>query len=180
MCALRAAPPGLEPRLTVPKTAVLPLHHGAKKVLVGAGYRYPYQPCIASDPYYHIRLLRLPSTLPLVTADDQAWFAWSISPCSQAFQRSGQRTCYESNPACGQAAGFVPESWRRRDSNPRPPGYEPGEIPNFSTPLRISDKHSSKRSPDWTRTSNIPVNSRTLCQLSYGGLKRAYVSPSGV
>jgi hypothetical protein len=25
-------------------------------------------------------------------------------------------------------------------------------------------------SPDWTRTSNLPVNSRTLCQLSYGGM----------
>ncbi|CAK7284776.1 hypothetical protein SGPA1_30649 [Streptomyces misionensis JCM 4497] len=26
-------------------------------------------------------------------------------------------------------------------------------------------------SPDWTRTSNLPVNSRLLCQLSYGGPK---------
>ena len=25
------------------------------------------------------------------------------------------------------------------------------------------------RSPDWTRTSNPPINSRMLCQLSYGG-----------
>ncbi|CAG6392995.1 hypothetical protein SCOCK_20026 [Actinacidiphila cocklensis] len=25
------------------------------------------------------------------------------------------------------------------------------------------------RSPDWTRTSNLPVNSRLLCQLSYRG-----------
>ena len=24
-------------------------------------------------------------------------------------------------------------------------------------------------SPDWTRTSNRPINSRMLCQLSYGG-----------
>src|SRR5690349_10871246 len=27
-------------------------------------------------------------------------------------------------------------------------------------------------SPDWTRTSNLPVNSRLLCQLSYGGMPR--------
>lgn len=27
-------------------------------------------------------------------------------------------------------------------------------------------------SPDWTRTSNLPVNSRLLCQLSYRGLLR--------
>ncbi len=27
-------------------------------------------------------------------------------------------------------------------------------------------------SPDWTRTSNLPVNSRLLCQLSYGGSLR--------
>ena len=26
------------------------------------------------------------------------------------------------------------------------------------------------RSPDWTRTSNPSINSRMLCQLSYGGL----------
>jgi hypothetical protein len=26
-------------------------------------------------------------------------------------------------------------------------------------------------SPDWTRTSNLPVNSRLLCQLSYRGPK---------
>ena len=24
-------------------------------------------------------------------------------------------------------------------------------------------------SPDWTRTNNLPVNSRLLCQLSYAG-----------
>ena len=28
-------------------------------------------------------------------------------------------------------------------------------------------------SPDWTRTSNLPVNSRLLCQLSYGGSREA-------
>src|SRR3954469_6316809 len=28
-------------------------------------------------------------------------------------------------------------------------------------------------SPDWTRTSNPSINSRMLCQLSYGGLPRA-------
>jgi hypothetical protein len=27
-----------------------------------------------------------------------------------------------------------------------------------------------KCSPVWTRTKNLPVNSRLLCQLSYGGL----------
>jgi hypothetical protein len=27
-----------------------------------------------------------------------------------------------------------------------------------------------KSSPDWTRTNNLPVNSRLLCQLSYRGL----------
>jgi len=26
-------------------------------------------------------------------------------------------------------------------------------------------------SPDWTRTSNPSINSRMLCQLSYGGLR---------
>ena len=29
--------------------------------------------------------------------------------------------------------------------------------------------HRLSGSPDWTRTSNLPVNSRTLCRLSYGG-----------
>jgi hypothetical protein len=27
-------------------------------------------------------------------------------------------------------------------------------------------------SPDWTRTSNLPINSRLLCQLSYRGMLR--------
>jgi len=30
-----------------------------------------------------------------------------------------------------------------------------------------------KSSPIWTRTKNLPVNSRLLCQLSYGGPFRA-------
>ncbi|MDX6363332.1 MAG: hypothetical protein QOC85_2342, partial [Streptomyces sp.] len=33
---------------------------------------------------------------------------------------------------------------------------------------QLSYRRSS--SPDWTRTSNLPVNSRLLCQLSYRGL----------
>jgi formylglycine-generating enzyme required for sulfatase activity len=28
-----------------------------------------------------------------------------------------------------------------------------------------------KSSPVWTRTKNLPVNSRLLCQLSYGGMQ---------
>ena len=36
-------------------------------------------------------------------------------------------------------------------------------------------------SPDWTRTSNPSINSRMLCQLSYGGKRRFYFTeiPSG-
>ena len=32
--------------------------------------------------------------------------------------------------------------------------------------------YGGSSSPDWTRTSNLPVNSRLLCQLSYRGLPR--------
>lgn len=31
------------------------------------------------------------------------------------------------------------------------------------------------RSPTWTRTKNLSVNSRLLCQLSYGGMFRTLV-----
>src|SRR6476661_3945438 len=34
-------------------------------------------------------------------------------------------------------------------------------------------------SPDWTRTSNRPINSRMLCQLSYGGPAVPHVGSAG-
>ena len=40
----------------------------------------------------------------------------------------------------------------------------------MSRGLRASDLRVC--SPDWTRTSNLPINSRLLCQLSYRGMLR--------
>ena len=40
-------------------------------------------------------------------------------------------------------------------------------------PLNLRFRSSeafSQRSPGWTRTNNLPVNSRLLCQLSYRGM----------
>ena len=34
---------------------------------------------------------------------------------------------------------------------------------------KIAEKSEGEGSPVWTRTKNLPVNSRLLCQLSYGG-----------
>ena len=36
--------------------------------------------------------------------------------------------------------------------------------------LYVSAGQSPIGSPTWTRTKNLPVNSRLLCQLSYGGM----------
>ncbi len=35
----------------------------------------------------------------------------------------------------------------------------------------VHDLRGAKGSPTWTRTKNLPINSRLLCQLSYRGLR---------
>lgn len=42
--------------------------------------------------------------------------------------------------------------------------------PSMSRKRSARLSHTCKRSPTWTRTRNTSVNSRTLCQLSYGGM----------
>ncbi len=48
--------------------------------------------------------------------------------------------------------------------------FEPEEQIKQEPPRRSLEGSCFMRSPDWTRTSNPSINSRMLCQLSYGGL----------
>lgn len=48
--------------------------------------------------------------------------------------------------------------------------FEPEEQIKQEPPRRSLEGSCFIRSPDWTRTSNPSINSRMLCQLSYGGL----------
>ena len=48
--------------------------------------------------------------------------------------------------------------------------FEPEEQIKQESPGRSPEDSCFIRSPDWTRTSNPSINSRMLCQLSYGGL----------
>ncbi len=48
--------------------------------------------------------------------------------------------------------------------------FEPGQQIKQESPGRSPEDSCFIRSPDWTRTSNPSINSRMLCQLSYGGL----------
>ena len=48
--------------------------------------------------------------------------------------------------------------------------FEPEEQIKQEPPRRSLEGSCFMRSPDWTRTSNPSINSRMLCQLSYGGI----------
>ena len=54
--------------------------------------------------------------------------------------------------------------------SPRGYWFEPEEQIKQEPPRRSLEGSCFIRSPDWTRTSNPSINSRMLCQLSYGGL----------
>lgn len=71
------------------------------------------------------------------------------------------------------AEGVSPRAWRERPSaHVGWSGYwfEPGQQIKQESPGRSPEDSCFMRSPDWTRTSNPSINSRMLCQLSYGGL----------
>ena len=71
------------------------------------------------------------------------------------------------------AEGVSPRTWSRRPSAcVWRSGYwfEPGQQIKQESPGRSPEDSCFMRSPDWTRTSNPSINSRMLCQLSYGGL----------
>ena len=75
------------------------------------------------------------------------------------------------DPCC---SGLEPDgAWSRRPSAcVWRSGYwfEPEEQIKQEPPRRSLGGSCFMRSPDWTRTSNPSINSRMLCQLSYGGL----------
>ena len=75
------------------------------------------------------------------------------------------------DPCC---SGLEPDgAWSRRPSAcVWRSGYwfEPEEQIKQESPGRSPEDSCFIRSPDWTRTSNPSINSRMLCQLSYGGL----------
>ena len=77
-------------------------------------------------------------------------------------------------PVCHCCAGLEPDgAWSRRPSAcVWRSGYwfEPGQQIKQESPGRSPEDSCFMRSPDWTRTSNPSINSRMLCQLSYGGL----------
>ena len=77
-------------------------------------------------------------------------------------------------PACRCCSGLEPDgAWSRRPSAcVWRSGYwfEPEEQIKQESPGRSPEDSCFIRSPDWTRTSNPSINSRMLCQLSYGGL----------
>ena len=71
------------------------------------------------------------------------------------------------------AEGVSPRAWSRRPSAcVWRSGYwfESEEQIKQEPPRRSLEGSCFMRSPDWTRTSNPSINSRMLCQLSYGGL----------
>ena len=78
------------------------------------------------------------------------------------------------HPVCHCCAGLEPDgAWSRRPSAcVWRSGYwfEPEEQIKQEPPRRSLEGSCFIRSPDWTRTSNPSINSRMLCQLSYGGL----------
>ena len=78
------------------------------------------------------------------------------------------------HPVCHCCAGLEPDgAWSRRPSAcVWRSGYwfEPGQQIKQESPGRSPEDSCFMRSPDWTRTSNPSINSRMLCQLSYGGL----------
>src|SRR5438477_5628962 len=72
---------------------------------------------------------------------------------------------------CGVCSAFhVPRSvvsiagW---DLNPRPPGYEPGELPDCSTPRRCVRCVAFWRAGNGTRTRDPNLGKVVLYQLSY-------------
>ena len=75
------------------------------------------------------------------------------------------------DPCC---SGLEPDgAWSRRPSAcVWRSGYwfEPEEQIKQEPSMRSLEGSCFMRSPDWTRTSNPSINSRMLCQLSYGGL----------
>lgn len=75
------------------------------------------------------------------------------------------------DPCC---SGLEPDgAWSRRPSAcVWRSGYwfESEEQIKQEPPRRSLEGSCFMRSPDWTRTSNPSINSRMLCQLSYGGL----------
>ena len=54
--------------------------------------------------------------------------------------------------------------------SPRGYWFESEEQIKQEPPRRSLEGSCFMRSPDWTRTSNPSINSRMLCQLSYGGI----------
>ena len=74
-------------------------------------------------------------------------------------------SCRPGTPSGAETAQVQAPGTSRSDSSPARHG---GKRP----PAGPTGVGGALGSPDWTRTKNLPVNSRLLCQLSYGGLLR--------
>ncbi|CAD5945139.1 protein of unknown function [Streptomyces sp. KY75] len=70
-----------------------------------------------------------------------------------------------------------PGTRKRTPKGPLPfrsPDWTRTSNPPVNSRMLCQLSYRGSRSPDWTRTSNLPVNSRLLCQLSYRGLLRCF------
>ena len=102
----------------------------------------------------------------------------SVRQANQGTAGSPQRAerhltrCQAQPSLCALTCG-APLAWRRRsgdaacENRDSDAGAGRGRVSHVSRPVRVSAGKPCSR--DRTRTYNLPVNSRTLCQLSYAG-----------
>ena len=97
---------------------------------------------------------------------------WTRTSEAKIFRAREEPSLLPSAILC--CSGLEPDgAWSRRPSAcVWRSGYwfEPEEQIKQEPPRRSLEGSCFIRSPDWTRTSNPSINSRMLCQLSYGGL----------
>lgn len=74
-------------------------------------------------------------------------------------------SCNDNTPHHHHGTGCEKVWWQGRDSNPRPSGYEPDEIPNFSTLRNPMITQGEKVVNTTTHPEDLTVRERNPCPI---------------